>query len=248
MSLRRILNWQEEYKEWMMMKKNYKPKDIFLETFLRFQQKDRIIINLLEKALSDGDEDERWIAVKVLGDMGGETAIEILEKVSRQDPSESIRAEASNELASYAHVPSGLEQNRDTLKDASTRVRRETDIISYSLPIDEVSPEKVTLQGKVKKHLFNLGEFITVLLQKPNLAVATLYKEGEQPHIHSAKVNRPILLEFGFESELLVRSKYENNTLQLIFDLEPQVNPAPITLIIEVGDVEKRQSINGEDP
>jgi len=77
------------------------PKDIFLETFLRFQQKDRIIINLLEKALSDGDEDERWIAVKVLGDMGGETAIEILEKVSRQDPSESIRAEAIHELSFY---------------------------------------------------------------------------------------------------------------------------------------------------
>ena len=68
------------------------------EAFRCFMEKGQIFLAILTSTLIVGCESDRLIAVLTLADCGGEVVEDILEAVSRNDPSDVIKEKAKERL------------------------------------------------------------------------------------------------------------------------------------------------------
>ncbi|MBI5749141.1 MAG: HEAT repeat domain-containing protein [Nitrospinae bacterium] len=212
--------------------------------------------------LQTGDDDARWMAAEVLGEIGGMQAIDSLISALNTESLPDVKLAILDALSGYTDEEKVLNAIRSIDNDNSPAVREEAKEIINQTNIfwqledktiaesESIEPERIV--KKVRKHLIELSQIISeqiaVLTQTPNLAGATLNKMGARLHIHRESIECPELAEFGYEPSLLSKTELDGDTLKATIQVFKGNNPIPIPidLIFKAGDIEEMQTLGKE--
>jgi hypothetical protein len=218
---------------------------------IKSSRKERISSSI--QILQEGDEDARWMAVGILGELGGEQAIKALITIVSTDSSPEIRRESLRVLADYSYedgVRSAIIERKEG--DEAAHVREEAAKIIAEMEAEDLNSTntEVKLEGygnKLKLYISHIGqrirEHIVALSFTPNLAGTTLTQGGGRLHRKEELIDFPELADFGYEPQIIVRTKLEDHTITMIFYTKA-INPSPLDLILSVGGIEKLQRLS----
>mgnify|MGYP001561363331 CR=1 FL=1 len=205
--------------------------------------------------LQEGDDDARWMAAEVLGEIGGIQAIASLILALNTESSPIVRLAILDALSGYTDEEKGLNTIRSVMdNDNSLAVREKAKEIINQINIcqseDKTSAEPESIVSKVRIHLIELSqrisEQIAALTQPQNLAGATLNKMGARLYIKREEIECPELAEFGYEPSLLSKTVLDDDTLRATIQVFKGKASVPIDLIFKAGDIEKIQTLRKE--